>query len=236
MHHKHLLITVFAVGTLALAAGGCKAKTDDSYEGKVKSDSPSGGANPGATPSRPGARPSSPATAPAKPMGKSPQVMIKTSLGNIHLELNAEKAPITVKNYLRYVQDKFYDNTIFHRVMPNFMIQGGGLTHDMQKKSTRAPIKNEAKNGLSTTRGTVAMARTPNPHSAQAQFFVNVKDNAFLNHKGKSQQGWGYCVFGKVTAGMKLVDTIKKLSTGSGGPFGKDVPTKPVMITKAKLL
>lgn len=231
MHYKHLLITVFAVGGLALAAGGCKNKTDDSYEGKVKSDSPSG-AQPGAMPSDPGARPSSAATAPAKPMGKNPQVVLKTSLGNIHLELDAEKAPITVKNYLRYVQDKFYDNTIFHRVMPNFMIQGGGLTHDMQKKPTRAPIKNEAKNGLSNTRGTLAMARTSQPDSATAQFFINVTNNQRLDHRGPGP-GYGYCVFGRVIKGMDVVDKIRNTPTGVRG--GRpNVPQKPVFILQAR--
>jgi peptidyl-prolyl cis-trans isomerase B (cyclophilin B) len=178
---------------------------------------------------------------PGAAQAKNPVVELSISIGgkaagSIKITLEQKKAPKTVANFLKYVKKGHYKGTLFHRVIDNFMVQGGGFTPDYKKKKTDASIKNEAFNGLKNTRGTVAMARTPNPHSAQAQFFVNVKDNAFLNHRGKSQQGWGYCVFGKVTAGMKLVETIKKLSTGSGGPFGKDVPTKPVMITKAKLL
>jgi peptidyl-prolyl cis-trans isomerase B (cyclophilin B) len=178
---------------------------------------------------------------PGAAQAKNPVVELSISIGgkaagSIKITLEQKKAPKTVANFLKYVKKGHYKGTLFHRVIDNFMVQGGGFTPDYKKKKTDDSIKNEAFNGLKNTRGTVAMARTPNPHSAQAQFFVNVKDNAFLNHRGKSQQGWGYCVFGKVTAGMKLVETIKKLSTGSGGPFGKDVPTKPVMITKAKLL
>lgn len=178
---------------------------------------------------------------PGAAQAKNPVVELSISIGgkaagSIKITLEQKKAPKTVANFLKYVKKGHYKGTLFHRVIDNFMVQGGGFTPDYKKKKTDASIKNEAFNGLKNTRGTVAMARTPNPHSAQAQFFVNVKDNDFLNHRGKSQQGWGYCVFGKVTAGMKLVETIKKLSTGSGGPFGKDVPTKPVMITKAKLL
>jgi peptidyl-prolyl cis-trans isomerase B (cyclophilin B) len=178
---------------------------------------------------------------PGAAQAKNPVVELSISIGgkaagSIKITLEQKKAPKTVANFLKYVKKGHYKGTLFHRGIENFMVQGGGFTPDYKKKKTDASIKNEAFNGLKNTRGTVAMARTPNPHSAQAQFFVNVKDNDFLNHRGKSQQGWGYCVFGKVTAGMKLVDTIKKLSTGSGGPFGKDVPTKPVMITKAKLL
>ncbi len=159
----------------------------------------------------------------------NPVVLMKTSLGDITIELWADKAPETVKNFLSYVDDKFYDGTIFHRVIPNFMIQGGGMTPDMKEKKTKAPIQNEAAPGLDNARGTIAMARTNDPHSATAQFFINVADNDFLNHKAKSMAGWGYCVFGKVTAGLDVVDKIKAVATKTVGPHD-DVPEKPVVI------
>ena len=161
---------------------------------------------------------------------ENPQVSLQTSQGTITLELYADKAPETVKNFLAYVDDGFYDGTIFHRVIKDFMIQGGGYTADMEKKPTRDPIENEADNGLKNERGTVAMARTGDPHSATAQFFINHKDNAFLNHTGKTPRGWGYAVFGKVTDGMEVVDAIAKVPTGAKGPFPKDVPDTPVVI------
>ncbi|HMW50132.1 MAG TPA: peptidylprolyl isomerase, partial [Cellvibrionaceae bacterium] len=132
-------------------------------------------------------------------------ITLHTNLGDITIELNPEKAPKTCANFKQYAEDGFYDGTIFHRVINNFMIQGGGLTADMKQKSTRAPIENEADNGLPNDTGTIAMARTSDPHSATAQFFINVKDNDFLNHSAKNSQGWGYCVFGKVTEGMDVV-------------------------------
>ncbi|MGD9057547.1 MAG: peptidylprolyl isomerase [Desulfobacterales bacterium] len=164
--------------------------------------------------------------------GDNPKVILETSKGKIVLELYADKAPLTVKNFLAYVDGEYYNNTIFHRVIPNFMIQGGGFTADMQKKQTRAPIRNEADNGLSNQRGTIAMARTPDPHSASAQFFINTKDNDFLNHKGKTPQGWGYAVFGRVVEGMGAVDDISKVKTVTRGRF-RDVPAEPVIITRA---
>jgi len=234
MHRTLLFTAVIATGALALAAGGCTKKTDDHYEGKVKSD-PGSGTSPSATPSTsPSATPDTAGATPNTPSGKNPRVVLKTSLGNIHIELFADKAPISVKNYLRYVDDKFYDNTIFHRVMPDFMIQGGGLTQDMQKKPTRAAIKNEAKNGLSNTRGTLAMARTGHPDSATAQFFINVTDNARLDHRGEGRQ-YGYCVFGRVTQGMDVVDKIRNTPTGSAEGRA-NVPTKPVLILQARRL
>jgi peptidyl-prolyl cis-trans isomerase A (cyclophilin A) len=154
-------------------------------------------------------------------------VEVKTSLGAFKIELNAEKAPKTVENFLKYVDDKFYDGTIFHRVISDFMIQGGGFDKAMTKKSTREPVENEAKNALSNVRGTVAMARTSDPNSATAQFFVNVKDNKNLDYGGPS--GDGYCVFGKVIAGMDVVDKIKVVPTGSQGGMG-DVPQTPIVI------
>jgi cyclophilin family peptidyl-prolyl cis-trans isomerase len=165
--------------------------------------------------------------------GDNPKIEMDTTKGKIVLELYAHKAPKTVKNFLAYVDAGFYDGTIFHRVIPGFMIQGGGFTDDMKRKEARAPINNEADNGLRNERGTIAMARTSNPHSATAQFFINTKNNDFLNHKGKSPQGWGYAVFGRVAEGMAVVDTISGVKTGTRGPF-RDVPTDPVVITRVK--
>lgn len=158
-------------------------------------------------------------------------VTLETSHGNITIELNEEKAPETVKNFLSYVNDGFFDGTIFHRVIPNFMIQGGGFTAEMEQKACKAPIQNEADNGLANDRGTIAMARTNDPHSATAQFFINHNDNGFLNHTEPTGAGWGYCVFGKVTDGMNAVDSIAAVSTGNHGGHG-DVPLETVMITK----
>ncbi len=164
-------------------------------------------------------------------------VMIKmeTSKGTIMLELDGEKAPVTVENFLTYAREGFYDGTIFHRVISNFMIQGGGFTADMAHKATHAPIKNEADNGLSNDTGTIAMARTGDPHSATAQFFINVKDNKFLNFSSKSQQGWGYAVFGKVTQGMDVVNAIKDVATTSKGQH-QDVPVEVVTIEKVVIV
>ncbi|HZQ59745.1 MAG TPA: peptidylprolyl isomerase [Casimicrobiaceae bacterium] len=160
-------------------------------------------------------------------------VILHTNHGDITIELDAENAPSTVENFLQYVRDGFYDNTIFHRVIDGFMIQGGGMEPGMRQKKTRAPIANEATNGLKNRKYTVAMARTSDPHSATAQFFINVKDNDFLDYKGPSQQGWGYCVFGKVVGGMDVVDAIAKAPTGSSG-FHQDVPKDDVVITRAE--
>ena len=165
-----------------------------------------------------------------------PRVLIQTTQGDIVLELDRKRAPATVENFLRYVREGFYDGTIFHRVINGFMIQGGGFTPDFQRKQTYAPIKNEADNGLKNKRGTIAMARTRNPHSATAQFFINVADNKFLDHTRPTVNGWGYTVFGKVVEGMETVDRIRKLPTGPGGPFPKDVPRKAVVIEKVSLL
>lgn len=163
-----------------------------------------------------------------------PKVKLDTSLGTIVLELDPAKAPKTVENFLGYVRDGYYDGTLFHRVIDGFMIQGGGFTEGFQQKPTGMPIQNEAKNGLKNVRGSVAMARTSDPHSATAQFFINVKDNAFLDYPGRD--GWGYCVFGKVVQGMDVVDKIRQVPTGVGGPGMPDVPKTPVLITKATLL
>ena len=160
-------------------------------------------------------------------------VKLHTNHGVITLELDAEKAPVTVANFLAYVEAGHYDNTVFHRVIDGFMIQGGGFEPGMKQKATGEQIKNEADNGLKNDRGTIAMARTQAPHSATAQFFINVADNAFLNHTSPDLQGWGYCVFGKVSEGMDVVDAIRKIKTGSSG-FHQDVPKEDVIIERAE--
>ena len=161
------------------------------------------------------------------------QVKFTTSLGVFTLQLDAEKAPKTVENFLAYVAAGHYDNTIFHRVIKGFMIQGGGFEPGMKQKECRAPIDNEAANGLKNKRGTIAMARTGDPHSATAQFFINVVDNDFLDFKAPSGQGWGYCVFGEVTEGMETIDAIRAVRTGNKG-FHQDVPVDDVVIEKAE--
>ena len=161
---------------------------------------------------------------------KMTQVTIKTSVGDIQLELNDEKAPITVENFKTIASSGYYEGTIFHRVINGFMIQGGGLTADMNNKSSETgPIQNEANNGLPNDRGTIAMARTMDPHSATSQFFINHKDNTFLNHTGETSQGWGYAVFGIVTEGMDVVDQIAEVATGSSGAY-QDVPEEVITI------
>jgi peptidyl-prolyl cis-trans isomerase B (cyclophilin B) len=162
-----------------------------------------------------------------------PNVILHTSHGDITLALDAENAPQTVANFLQYVRDGHYDNTVFHRVIDGFMIQGGGMEPGMKQKPTRAPVANEAANGLKNRKYTVAMARTSDPHSATAQFFINVADNDFLDFKSPGGQGWGYCVFGKVVAGQDVVDEIKGVPTGSSG-FHQDVPRQDVVIQRAE--
>lgn len=157
-------------------------------------------------------------------------ITLQTNHGDIAIELDFDKAPLTAANFLQYCRDDFYTNTVFHRVIGNFMIQGGGMTADMAQKATRPPIKNEADNGLTNTVGTLAMARTSDPHSASSQFFINVANNDFLNHSGKTAQGWGYAVFGKVVAGLDTVDRIKAVPTGRKGGH-QDVPVEAVVIT-----
>jgi peptidyl-prolyl cis-trans isomerase B (cyclophilin B) len=165
--------------------------------------------------------------------GKMKMVKLHTNHGIITLQLDAEKAPLTVQNFLDYVNSGFYSNTVFHRVIPNFMIQGGGFEPGMKQKKTNAPIKNEAANGLKNDVYTIAMARTNDPQSATAQFFINVKNNAFLDYPG--QDGWGYCVFGKVVEGKEVIDAIAKVATGNSG-FYQDVPKEDVIITKAEVV
>ncbi|AKG15098.2 cyclophilin [Moraxella bovoculi] len=164
-----------------------------------------------------------------------PVVQFDTTHGAIVIELNAEKAPVTVANFIDYVESGHYDGTIFHRVIDGFMIQGGGMDADMNEKRTGTPIKNEADNGLKNDIGTIAMARTQDPHSATAQFFINVKNNDFLNYSSPTPQGWGYAVFGKVTDGMDVVNQIKGVATGRYG-YHSDVPSTPIVINSAKVI
>jgi peptidyl-prolyl cis-trans isomerase B (cyclophilin B) len=163
---------------------------------------------------------------------QAPRVRLETTMGNIVLALDAQQAPQTVENFLAYVNSGFYDGTIFHRVIGNFMIQGGGYTADMSRKQTRPPVKNEADNGLKNSRGSIAMARTQDPHSASAQFFINVEDNAALDHTAPNERGWGYAVFGHVAEGMDVVDKIRAQATGVKAGF-RDVPKKTITITRA---
>ncbi|HEX9778115.1 MAG TPA: peptidylprolyl isomerase [Geopsychrobacteraceae bacterium] len=162
----------------------------------------------------------------------NPIVLLQTSKGDITIELDAENAPISTENFLSYVRDQAYDGTVFHRVIPGFMIQGGGFTADMKQKATRGEIKNEAANGLKNLRGTLAMARTQVVDSATCQFFINLSDNDFLDHKGTAPHSYGYAVFAKVTEGMEVVDAIAKVATGNSG-MHQDVPTEAVLIEKA---
>ena len=165
----------------------------------------------------------------------SPVVTFETTHGSFAVALEPEAAPETVANFVQYVRDGHFDGTIFHRVIAGFMIQGGGYTENYQQLKTRAPIENEAPNAPGNDRGTIAMARTADPHSATAQFFINVVDNDFLNHRGKNPQGWGYAAFGRVVDGMETVDRIAALKTGPGGPFPSDVPQEAVVISKASV-
>ncbi|MCG3723031.1 peptidylprolyl isomerase [Vibrio cincinnatiensis] len=161
-------------------------------------------------------------------------ITLHTNYGDIKIQLNEEKAPETSANFLQYCRDGFYDNTLFHRVIDGFMIQGGGMTSGLREKETRAPIRNEANNGLSNKTGTLAMARTMDPHSASSQFFINVNDNTFLDFRAESRDGWGYCVFGEVVEGMDIVNKIKGVNTGSYG-MHQDVPLDEVMITSTTI-
>jgi len=192
-------------------------------------------ANPPAAPAKPATTPA-PAAAPAAPV-EHPKVMLKTSMGDITIELFPEKAPKSVENFLQYTRDKYYNGTVFHRVIDGFMVQGGGFTQELKPKPTRPAIPNEAKNGLSNLTGTVAMARTNDPNSATAQFFINVNDNTNLDFVSAERgETYGYCVFGKVIAGMDVVDKIKKSETGAQPPFSRDVPKTAVVIQSAEVL
>jgi len=175
--------------------------------------------------------------APAKTQAQAPIVVVNmlTSLGTIVIELNAEKAPKTVANFLRYAKEGFYNGTIFHRVISEFMVQGGGFTKNFQQKKPHEAIRNEANNGLKNLRGTIAMARTSAPHSATAQFFINVANNSFLDYKKPTRRGWGYAVFGKVIKGMNVVDKMERAKTGRRAPFRKDVPQPLIIIEKVSV-
>lgn len=174
-------------------------------------------------------------TTPAAGQPANSRVLIETSKGNITVEVFPALAPQSVGNFLNYVKTGFYDGLVFHRVIPGFMIQTGGMTADMTEKPKNAPIQNEADNGLKNLRGTLAMARTGEPHSASSQFFINVADNHFLNHRGKSFEGWGYAVFGQVVDGMEVVDAIVAVPRGNRGPHG-DVPLEPIVMKRVTLL
>ncbi|QAR32528.1 peptidyl-prolyl cis-trans isomerase [Geovibrio thiophilus] len=167
---------------------------------------------------------------------KNTKVLFSTSLGDFEVELYDNESPETVKNFLGYVKSRFYDGTVFHRVIPGFMAQGGGFTEDLEPKEGNAPIKNEASNGIKNERGTIAMARTNDPHSASSQFFINYTDNYFLDYAAETPQGWGYAVFGKVTKGMEIVDAMADVPTGSGGFFRSDVPQTSIVIKKVKMI
>ncbi|MBI1283805.1 MAG: peptidyl-prolyl cis-trans isomerase [Thiobacillus sp.] len=208
MARASLFSTALLVGALMLGISGCGA-------------------------SEPGKQTVS--TNPAAGQPANPRVLIETSKGNITVEVFPGQAPQSAGNFLNYVKTGFYDGLVFHRVIPNFMIQGGGMTPDMQEKPKNAPIQNEADNGLKNLRGTLAMARTGEPHSASSQFFINVADNAFLNHRGKSFEGWGYAVFGQVVDGMDVVDAIAAVPRGNRGPHG-DVPIEPVVMLHVSVL
>lgn len=173
---------------------------------------------------------------PADTAASKLRVVINTNRGAIELELYPQQAPKTVANFLRYVQQDFYSGTVFHRVIKNFMIQGGGFTQDMQRKNTLAPVENEAFNGLQNKRGSIAMARTNQPHSATSQFFINTADNKPLNFRSKTMRGWGYTVFGQVTRGMDVVEQIENSRTGAGGVFSQDVPLDTVIINSIKII
>jgi len=165
----------------------------------------------------------------------NPKVLLETTAGALTLELDQEKAPVSVENFVSYVKDGFYDGTIFHRVIGNFMVQGGGFSEEMRQKKTKAPIQNEADNGLKNVRGSIAMARTQDVHSATAQFFINVVDNSFLDHQSKTSMGYGYAVFGRVVEGMDTIESIRKVKTGNRAGH-QDVPIEPVIINRASLI
>ena len=240
MKRKSLISTLAFTTALAFGLaglGGCTKKKNGTSEGEVKKPAADEKSEKGEGKTEPrGAEwdDKKPAKTEGAAAGKGPKVLIKTSMGDIVVQLNKEKAPITVKNFLRYAKEDHYKGTIFHRVIPNFMIQGGGWTPDFKKKPTHEPIKNEADNGLKNLRGTIAMARTRAVDSATAQFFINVKDNPALDYKGPNR--YGYAVFGKVVKGMDVVDKIRNVPTGPKGPFRKDAPQTDVLIKEVKVM
>ncbi len=234
------LVPTFVPGLVLLLMAGCQKKetsetaTQPRAEGRTRIERPAARKPVARLPGRQAtrhARPSAPTET-----GPRPRVELVTNMGRIVVELYPDKAPISVKNFLRYVKEKFYDGTIFHRVVPGFVIQGGGFTKDLQKKPTHEPIKNEADNGLKNLRGTIAMARTMVVDSATSQFYINLKDNPGLDHRGTDPRRYGYAVFGKVVEGMDVVDKIAQVPTGACGPLPKSCPQKPVIIERARIL
>lgn len=222
-------IWIFAVLGLLLTMGcGGGSPPSPAEETKPAEEAP---------PSTPPAaeEPAAPAEKADLPTSGNPMVEMRTSMGTMRIELYPDKAPKTVENFLKYTRDGFYDRTVFHRVIAGFMIQGGGFTPDMTEKDTRPPIENEASNGLKNVRGSVAMARTNDPHSASSQFFINTVDNPFLDFQSETIQGWGYAVFGQVVDGLETLDAIKKVATASRGGHD-DVPTSPVVIESVRVL
>lgn len=217
---RHWKRTGLLAGVLFALVLGCKAQQENRSAGAAVSD--------------PGESPAAPPALEQEEQDMVPRVRMKTSLGDIVIELDRKNAPVSVENFLGYVGDGFFDGTIFHRVIPGFMIQGGGLEPGMKMKPAKGPIRNEAKNGLKNLKGTIAMARTSVVDSATCQFFINVKDNAFLDHRDGSQQGYGYAVFGKVVAGMDVAERIERVPTGSGGQH-QDVPIEDVVILKVEM-
>jgi peptidyl-prolyl cis-trans isomerase A (cyclophilin A) len=242
MHLDRYRFWFVLIAMLALAAGcGSDTAPESAPPPEPTTKAPPAEEPPPAPAEEPKAEEPAPAPAKVEPAPKkatpkaaaNPVVVMTTSKGVIKIELDPAKAPLSVENFLKYVDAKFYDGTIFHRVIPNFMIQGGGFTKDMEKKETREPIQNEAKNGLKNLRGTIAMARTSNPHSATAQFYINHVDNAALDQATQPPGAWGYAVFGKVIEGMDVVDAIANVKTGFAAGMD-DVPTEPVVIESVR--
>ncbi|MBK6846630.1 MAG: peptidyl-prolyl cis-trans isomerase [Proteobacteria bacterium] len=236
-------VTVLGLCALLASAGlGCTKQgqppsgSAEASRAQQAQTAASAAAGPAAAPAAAPASAPQPAAAAPAAQALAREVELTTSQGTITIELHGDKAPGTVANFSEYVRSGFYDGTIFHRVIDGFMIQGGGFDTSFSEKPTRAPIQNEATNGLRNERGTLAMARTSDPHSAGAQFFINVKDNAFLDHRDTTVRGWGYAVFGRVKKGLAVADAIAKLPTGPKGPFPQDVPQQDVVITRARVL
>jgi peptidyl-prolyl cis-trans isomerase A (cyclophilin A)/peptidyl-prolyl cis-trans isomerase B (cyclophilin B) len=233
-----LILACGLAGLVALSAGCTKNKSKPESSKAAATEEPAAAEPAAAEPAaaEPAAAEPAKTEAPAVAPGTKPVVQFSTSMGDFKVELYPDKAPKTVANFLAYVKSGHYKGTIFHRVIPGFMVQGGGFDPAFNKKETRPPIQNEADNGLKNTIGTLAMARTPDPHSASAQFFVNVANNPFLDHKDKTMRGWGYCVFGKVIDGMDVVQKMAGVTTGEKGPFSKDAPQEDIVIKDATLL
>ncbi len=230
MRRPFHVCSLFAVFGLLAASPALPASVSDLRDPAVR---PASQSVPG-TPADRTQTIEAPPLQPPAPAPGNPVAVVSTSMGDFTIELFADRAPVSVENFLQYAREGHYGDTVFHRVKPGFMIQGGGFTPSLSEKTTRPPIQNEATNGLRNLRGTVAMARTTDPHSATAQFFVNVTDNKFLDHQAKDGSKWGYAVFGTVIEGMEVVDAIKGVKTGASGPFAENAPVEPVIITHAR--